>query len=81
MARREKLLERLRSRPKDFSFQELAVVLGRFGFRRMESTGSRVRFEHDRLPSIHLHRPHPRPILRAYQVDQILRLLEDEGLI
>lgn len=50
MARRDKLLLRFLSKPKDH-------------------------------PTISLHRPHPRSVLKRYQVEQIEEVLRGEGLI
>jgi hypothetical protein len=53
MGRRDKLLLRFLSKPKDFTWQEL----------------------------VSLHRPHPGPVLKRYQVEQIEEVLRGEGLI
>ena len=81
MTAREKRLTRLKSRPRNFTFQELSSVLAGFGYRRVEGAGSRVRFEHERLPPIHLHKPHPKPIMKSYQLDQVLETLRESGLL
>jgi HicA-like toxin of HicAB toxin-antitoxin system len=84
MARRDKLLIRFLSKPKDFTWQELVALLEGFGYSRAgggKSGGSRVRFVHADRPPISLHRPHPRPVLKRYQVEQIEEVLRGEGLI
>jgi hypothetical protein len=43
--------------------------------------GSRVKFIHETLPPIILHKPHPTRILKKYQVEQIEETLRGEGLI
>jgi len=40
-----------------------------------------VRFVHADHPPIGLQRPHPRPVLKRYQVEQIEEVLKGEGLI
>ena len=47
MGKHEKLLARLTSRPKDFTFQEVTALLVGFGYMLDQSgSGSRVKFEH-----------------------------------
>jgi len=43
--------------------------------------GSRVTFIHETLPPIILHKPHPTPVLKKYQLEQIEETLKGEGLI
>jgi len=84
MARRDKLLLRFLSKPKDFTWKELVSLLEGFGYSKAaggKSGGSRVRFVHADHPPISLHRPHPRPVLKRYQVEQIEEVLRGEGLI
>ena len=84
MARRDKLLLRFLSKPKDFTWQELVTLLEGLGYSKAaggKAGGSRVRFVHADHPPISLHRPHPRPVLKRYQVEQIEEVLRGEGLI
>lgn len=84
MTKREKLLERFLSKPKDFTWAELVNVLRAFGYRQFncgKTGGSRMRFIHWKYPPVILHRPHPKPILKRYQVEQVIELLELEDLI
>lgn len=83
MGKKEKLIARLKSKPKNFTFDELETLLGLLGFNREnagKTSGSRVRFIKDNIP-ITLHKPHPRKELLEYQVKQILEALTKEGLI
>ena len=84
MGQKEKLIERLRGRPRDFTFDEAETLLGYFGYRRSDkgrTSGSRVMFTAESHPPLMLHRPHPRRELLAYQVKQLLEALEQEELI
>ena len=84
MGQKEKLMERLKSRPKDFTFEEAETLLGYFSYRRSnkgKTSGSRVNFVSDAHPPILLHKPHPRKELLAYQVKQLIEILEQEGLL
>lgn len=83
MGRKEKLIEKLKSNPKDFTFEEMKTLLEMLGFvmsNKGKTSGSRVKFIKDNVPII-LHKPHPRKELLGYQVKQIIEVLEREDLI
>jgi len=83
MGRKEKTIARLKSKPKDFTFDEMQNLLELLGFEmstKGRTSGSRVKFEKDRM-SVYLHKPHPRKELLEYQVKHILELLEREDLL
>ena len=84
MTKRDKILRRFLAKPKDFSWRELMVLLRGFGYEQVgggRTGGSRVRFLHPDRPPIILHRPHPTPVLKRYQLDQVEEVLKGEGLI
>jgi hypothetical protein len=84
MTRKEKLVKRFLSYPKDFTWDELVVLLSFFQFSEAstgKTGGSRRRFINNDGLVISLHKPHPRNILKKYQVEQIIDFLEQEGLI
>lgn len=84
MGQKEKLIQRLKSKPKDFTFDEVESLLGYLGYQRSDkgrTSGSRVMFVHDQYPPIMMHKPHPRKELLDYQVKQLLEMLKQEGLI
>ena len=84
MGQKEKLIERLKSRPRDFTFEEAEALLRYLGFTRSDkgrTSGSRVMFTSPEHPPILLHKPHPRKELLAYQVKQLVDYLEQEELI
>lgn len=82
MGKHEKLLARLKSRPKDFTFQEVTTLLAGFGYALNQSgSGSRVRFEHEHCAPMLMHKPHPSPVLKPYQIDQVLEILKQENLL
>jgi predicted RNA binding protein YcfA (HicA-like mRNA interferase family) len=79
-----KLRQRFLSQPKDFKWSELKVLLHSLGFLECnmgKTSGSRVRFVHEHYSDIILHKPHPKPELRAYQIKQIIEQLTKEGLL
>ena len=83
MGKLEKLIERLKSNPKDFTFEEMQSLLLALGFEfsnKGKTSGSRVKFFKDGVCII-LHKPHPRKELLSYQIKQIIETLSEEGLI
>lgn len=84
MGQKEKLIARLKSRPKDFTFDEAELLLGFLHYQKRvkgKTSGSRFMFVREGYPSILLHKPHPRKELLSYQVRQLLEILEQEGLV
>ena len=84
MGRKEKLIKKLKSRPKNFTFDEAESLLSYFGYIRSnkgKTSGSRVEFLKSNSHSILLHKPHPKKELQGYQVKQLLTILAEEGLI
>ena len=84
MGQKEKLIKKLKSKPKDFTFDEAETLLGYFTYCRSNkgrTSGSRVMFVSDEHAPILLHKPHPRKELLDYQIKQLVEILEQEGLI
>ena len=84
MSRKEKLLAKLKQKPKDFTWDELITLLKALGYKQVKSGktgGSRRRFIHPTAPPIVLHKPHPQNVLKTYIVRDILDLLDREGMI
>ncbi|GAN33729.1 MAG: type II toxin-antitoxin system HicA family toxin [Candidatus Brocadia sp. AMX2] len=85
MSRFEKLLKRFLSKPKDFTYDELTRLLAGFGYENIstgKTAGSRVAFMNPETGHIiKLHKPHPRPELKRYQLDDIERILKHKGVI
>ncbi|HCY36401.1 MAG TPA: hexulose-6-phosphate isomerase [Candidatus Margulisbacteria bacterium] len=85
MSTHEKLLIRFLSIPVDFKYTELKTLLSGFGYvetNKGKSSGSRVAFINtDTGGIIRLHKPHPKPVLKRYQVKEIIAHLEERGVI
>ena len=84
MGQKEKLIEHLKSKPKDFTFNDAETLLRYFDYKRSnkgKTSGSRVMFVSDNHPPIILHKPHPRKELLSYQIKQLIDILEQEGLL
>jgi len=80
---KEKLIKRLKSKPKDFTYDEMKAALTSMGFKESnkgKTSGSRVEFRKDGI-HIHLHKPHGKKELLDYQMNKILVVLEKEGLL
>jgi len=84
LSQKEKLADRLRSKPKDFTFKEVAVLLGHFGYTEIsggKTGGSKVAFANAEKDYIRLHKPHPRNELLPYQVANLINDLTERGLL
>ena len=85
MSQKDKLIKKLKSNPKDFTFDEAELLLGFLSYRRNnkgKTSGSRVIFISDKYATkILLHKPHPRKELLEYQIKQLIEQLEQEGLL
>lgn len=84
MSKRQKLLERLKHRPKDFTWDELTTVLSQLGYRETKAGktgGSRRKFIHPEAPPIILHKPHPGNIIKTYVLEDVLEMLGREGML
>lgn len=84
MGQKEKLIRKLKSYPRDMTFDEVETLLRYLTYLRSnkgKTSGSRVMFTSDAHPPILLHKPHPRKELLEYQVKQLIEILEQEGLI
>ena len=85
MSKKEKLLLRFLAKPKDFSYEELKSLLNGLGYLEIskgKTSGSRVAFV-NKVNShiIRLHKPHPKNILKAYQIELIIEELQKENLL
>lgn len=83
MGKKEKLIKRLKTIQRDFTFNELQTLLELLGFEKNnkgKTSGSRIKFVKGKVFII-MHKPHPRKELLEYQVKQIIETLSEEGLI
>ena len=85
MGKADKLLKRFLSKPRDFSYDELKRLLKSFGYEESKmgkTSGSRVAFINSKSKHIiRLHKPHPKPELKHYQLNDIEEELRKRGLI
>ncbi len=85
MSKEEKLIKRLLSKPKDFTYNELRKLLINLGYEESQSgktSGSRVAFINKNANHIiRLHKPHPNNELKQYQIEQVIEELQSRRLI
>ena len=84
MSRIEKEIERLKSRPKDYTYEEAKSLLNKLGFvenNKGRTSGSRIEFKDKYGRKLTLHKPHPNNIIKTYKVKDIINDLEEWRLI
>ena len=85
MSRKEKMIKRLRSLPKDFTYSELVSLLQQLGFEensKGKTSGSRVKFYHSDKGLQYLsHKPHPASIIKEKALRDILNFLDSNKLL
>lgn len=85
MGKKEKLIERLKRLPKDFTYSEAVSLLSILGFvedNKGGTSGSRVQFRKDGIEqTLMMHKPHPQKELKPYVVKQILDYLRNHKQI
>lgn len=84
MGTKEKKIERFKSIPSDFTFDELVTLLCRLGYKKEEkgkTSGSRAIFTNESVLPILVHKPHPGNIMPKYILKRIYRQLLDDGKI
>ena len=83
MSTKEKLVERFKTPPRDFTFDELKTLMKHCGFSLQNSgktSGSRVCFVKGST-LLKMHRPHPGDIVQMGTLKNIHAYLEANGLI
>jgi hypothetical protein len=85
MSRTEKLIQKLLSGPKDFTYDDLVRLLRAFGYEEIKkgkTSGSRRAFlKISTKHIIRLHKPHPGNILKVSQINKVVDELNKEGLL
>jgi hypothetical protein len=85
MSKKDKLIRRIKSSPRDFTWNELVTLMNNLGFEEIstgKTGGSRRKFYcNDNGLIINLHKPHPSSTLKSYAIEQVIEKLEEEGII
>lgn len=83
MTKKDKLLQKLYSVPKDFTYNELRslmISLSLIEINKGKTSGSRVAFYNEEKDVIlRLHKPHPNNELKQYQIKEIIDFLNRIG--
>ena len=83
MSTKYKLIERFKSQPKDFTWDELVRLFKLLGFtvdNKGKTSGSRVLFVNGEEAHT-VHKPHPANIMKEYTMKQVLDFLIEKGFI
>ncbi|MDR2606554.1 MAG: type II toxin-antitoxin system HicA family toxin [Oscillospiraceae bacterium] len=84
MSKKDKLIARIKSNPSDFTFDEMATLMGYLGYsvdNAGSTSGSRIAFINSTGDKLKLHKPHPGKILKPYQVHDLIIDLKARSLI
>ena len=83
MSKKDKLIDRLLKKPKDFAYDEMESLLSYYGYElKQGGTGLGVKFIKDGSNEvINFHKPHPDGILKRYILEQVIEKLRKDGLL
>ncbi|MCI8349292.1 MAG: type II toxin-antitoxin system HicA family toxin [Firmicutes bacterium] len=85
MSRLDKAKGRIKSKPKDYTYNEAKALLLQLGFveyTKGKTSGSRVKFYREKDHKIILlHKPHPGNIMKIASVESLVEFLYDLGEI
>ena len=83
MGTKDKLIQRFKRQPRDFTWQELVRLFALLGFEvsnKGRTSGSRVIFENGDMAYM-AHNPHPERFIKAYVMKQVMDFLQNNGLL
>jgi predicted RNA binding protein YcfA (HicA-like mRNA interferase family) len=81
MGKQDKLLDKLRQCGNTFEWSDTVTLLVRLGYTQTEMAGSRVRFTHETLRMILIHKPHPQNYIKDGALKAVkTSLIKDEIL-
>jgi aryl carrier-like protein len=85
MGTKEKLIERFKRQPKDFTFNELTRLFQILGFeisQKGKTSGSRIEFVNlEKDLTFGANKPHPDGAIKSYVMKQVLEFLTSNRLI
>ncbi len=85
MTKKDKLVKRFLTIPKDFTFDELMALFNHLGFEmgnKGKTSGSRVEFINNDLGlSYFAHKPHPGNIVKTYVLRQVREFLSENKIL
>lgn len=81
MSKKEKLLKRIKQKPRDFTYTELETLLINLIFKEVskgKTSGSRVEFLHEEKKiKLLIHKPHPSNIIKQYVIESVLKIIQE----
>lgn len=83
MGTKDKLIERFKKQPTDFTWDELVRLFNILGYQlsnKGKTSGSRVIFANG-ANSYVAHKPHPGSIVKRYVMKQVLDFLNEQNLL
>lgn len=85
MNKKEKLIKRFRTLPRDCTFEEVVSLFQSFGFElenKGATSGSRIKFYNEADQNAYImHRPHPSNIIKGYMMRDILNFMMKNNYI
>lgn len=85
MNKKEKLIKRFRTLPRDSTFEEVVSLFQSFGFElenKGATSGSRIKFYNEADQNAYImHRPHPSNIIKGYMMRDILNFMMKNNYI
>jgi predicted RNA binding protein YcfA (HicA-like mRNA interferase family) len=82
VSKKSKLIERMKARPRNFTWDEACSLMKSCGFEISSGSGSRRMFRHSITGQrVHIHKPHPENTLKRYVLDELIETLTDAGEI
>lgn len=82
MSKLQKSIERLLSKPVDFTWDELLALMTGLGFELRTSGGSSRKFyDPENGALLFIHEPHPAKVLKNYQIRAVIQFLRQERRI
>ena len=85
MNKKDKLLQRFKNMPHDFTFNEMEALFKSCGFtlnNKGATSGSRVEFVNEKDGNSYImHKPHPSNIIKGYSMKQVYTYLEANGYL
>lgn len=81
MSKKDKLIEKLLSRPANFTWNEAVTLMKQCDFEMVKNSGSKRVFRHSSGLKIFLHEPHPQNTLLDYAMKELIEGLKSAGEI
>jgi len=84
MSKNNKLVNKLLSKSKDLTWDELVNILSSYGFNEInagKTSGSARKFINENKTPINIHKPHPKNIIKEYVIKLVINTLKKEHLL